>query len=277
MYNLIMVGGDKRQLYLKEFLNQMGFSVFVYGFSNEDSIFLLNDKLKAPNSIVILPLPMTRDKENVNFSLSDEVLPLSFISERMKKGDVLFGGIIKEDFKSELTNKGVNVIDFYDEDFILKNAYLTGICTVRIILENIDYDISTAAIALTGYGRTGKEIAKALNSVGANVTVIARNKEALNTALTDGFKVCELSGISNIADSFDILINTVPAVIIKEDTISKLKKTTTLIEIASPPFGIDFDEAEKCGIKVIKALSLPGKFVPKTAGELIGEKIVNYL
>ena len=33
----------------------------------------------------------------------------------------------------------------------------------------------------------------------------------------------------------------------------------------------------KNGIDVIKAFGLPGKYTPKTAGEIIGNKIINYL
>ena len=40
---------------------------------------------------------------------------------------------------------------------------------------------------------------------------------------------------------------------------------------------MDFDAARKMGIKVIWALSLPGKVAPDTAGDIIGKTIINIL
>jgi len=41
--------------------------------------------------------------------------------------------------------------------------------------------------------------------------------------------------------------------------------------------GVNLDVAQSLGFKVIHALSLPGKVAPKTAGNIIGETILNIL
>ena len=46
------------------------------------------------------------------------------------------------------------------------------------------------------------------------------------------------------------------------------------VEIASAPFGIDFQAAKEFAFDVIKANSLPGKVAPKTAGEIIGRSVL---
>ena len=55
------------------------------------------------------------------------------------------------------------------------------------------------------------------------------------------------------------------------------EKNTKIIELASAPYGLDFDLARKYGVDVIKAFGLPGKYTPKTAGEIIGKKIQQHL
>jgi len=40
---------------------------------------------------------------------------------------------------------------------------------------------------------------------------------------------------------------------------------------------VDFDAAKELGIKVIWALSLPGKVAPVTAGEIIKGTVINIL
>ena len=50
-----------------------------------------------------------------------------------------------------------------------------------------------------------------------------------------------------------------------------------IVDLASKPGGVDFEAARKMGIKVIWALSLPGKVAPDTAGDIIGKTIINIL
>jgi len=40
---------------------------------------------------------------------------------------------------------------------------------------------------------------------------------------------------------------------------------------------VDFDAASRLGVKVIWALSLPGKVAPVTSGEIIAETVLNIL
>ena len=59
------------------------------------------------------------------------------------------------------------------------------------------------------------------------------------------------------------------------DTLSSAARNALVIDLASAPGGVDFDEAGRMGIKAIHALSLPGKTSPVTAGEIIKKTIYN--
>ena len=50
-----------------------------------------------------------------------------------------------------------------------------------------------------------------------------------------------------------------------------------MIDLASKPGGVDFNLAKELGLKVIWALSLPGKTAPITSGEIIKDTIINIL
>ena len=70
MRNIVIVGGDKRQKYLKEYLSQQGLDVSSYGLFDWDDD---TDKLKgmiSENTAVILPLPATRNGKTVNMPFS---------------------------------------------------------------------------------------------------------------------------------------------------------------------------------------------------------------
>lgn len=273
MKNIIIIGGDKRMEYLAEYLNNNGFNVQKYGFDGGITKTELSEILFFCRVTIILPLPVSRDNENINMSKDYEYISFRFLEERLKSGDKIFGGMIKPEIAEIFKEENVLVTDYYDEDFILKNAYVTAECIPEVIYENTEKPIENMKIAITGYGRTAKAIAAYLKPLGAKILIAARNTESLIDASQCGYSVCALSDVKCIASGFDIIINTVPSLVIKENIIKILTCKTTLIDIASPPFGIDFYSAQKYGINAVKAQSLPGKYAPKQAGYIIGEKL----
>ena len=53
-----------------------------------------------------------------------------------------------------------------------------------------------------------------------------------------------------------------------------LNKDALILDLASAPYGTDFEAAKELGIKAMTAPGLPGKTAPKTAGKLIAESII---
>ena len=92
-----------------------------------------------------------------------------------------------------------------------------------------------------------------------------------------GLKAYPITKLSSLAHEFDIIINTIPSEIITEETARNINEKCKVIELASAPCGMDFELMRKNGVDVIKAFGLPGKYTPKTAGEIIGKKIQQYL
>ena len=275
--NIVIVGGDKRQKYLKEYLVQSGFSVDSYGLFDWDDD---TDKLKSiinENSAIVLPLPATRNGKTINMPFSKKEISVDHLLPFLGKENLVFGGIIKDDLLSRLRETDIPFVDYYDEAFIEKNAVLTAFGTLKIILEHIDFALPMGSFAITGYGRVAKETASLLTSLSCDVTVFARNPSQREDANIKGCKAYPITTLSSFAHSFDIIINTVPSEIITEETAKNINEKCKVIELASAPYGMDFEVMRKNGIDVIKAFGLPGKYTPKTAGEIIGNKIINYL
>ena len=168
-------------------------------------------------------------------------------------------------------------MDYYDNEFIEKNAVLTAFGALKILLEHIDFALPLGKYAITGYGRVARETASLLTALCCDVTVFARNTSQRDDAMIKGCKAEHLNHLPIKACDFDIVINTVPSHIIDEDTIKNMKKSCKIIELASAPYGLDFEIARNNSIDVVKAFSLPGKYTPKTAGEIIGRKIEEHL
>lgn len=277
MRNIVIVGGDKRQKYLKEYLTEQGFDVSSYGLFDWDDD---TDKLKGvlcENSLVVLPLPATRNDQTIIMPFSKREMSIDRLVSFLGRDNLVFGGIIKGELLSRLRETEIPFVDYYDNSFIEKNAVLTAFGTLKILLEHIDFALPLGKYAITGYGRVARETVSLLKALSCNVTVLARNPSQREDAIIKGCKAFDITEISSLANNFDVIINTVSQHIIFEDTLKNINKKTKIIELASAPYGLDFDLARKYGVDVIKAFGLPGKYTPKTAGEIIGKKIEEHL
>ena len=76
---------------------------------------------------------------------------------------------------------------------------------------------------------------------------------------------------------YDIIINTVPSLIINANNIEYIRKDALLIDLASNPGGIDRKLAAKRNLNFIWALALPGKVAPTTTAQFIKDTIYNIL
>ncbi len=275
--NIVIVGGDKRQKYLKEYLTKQGFDVNSYGLFDWDED---TDKLKGmigEDTVVILPLPATRNDKTIFMPFSKKEISIDRLFSFLGSKNLVFGGIIKGELLSRLREGEIPFYDYYDRTFIEKNAVLTAFGALKIILEHIDFALPLGKYAVTGFGRVAKETVAVLKSLSCDVTVFARNPSQREDAIIKGCKAEPLTSLSRLSGGYDIVINTVPSHIIHEETIMNMKNGSKIIELASAPFGLDFDVARKHGIDVVKAMGLPGKYTPKTAGEIIGKKLQSFL
>ena len=88
---------------------------------------------------------------------------------------------------------------------------------------------------------------------------------------------CTPRTYGGLAAPYDVIFNTVPAPVIGEELLSRQGPDTLLLELASAPGGIDRAAAEKRGLFLLDAPSLPGRFSPKASGELIKEAVYHML
>lgn len=270
---LLLVGGDKRRDYIEKYLNGRGYSTCVY---EKDPMLFKQEILKKP-AAVILPLPASRDKKTVNiYGKETEPLYLDELLQWLETGDRVFGGMLSDELKGKMSEKGIKAYDYYDEDIILKNAVITAECLTDVLKEN-GVDILSVKTAVTGFGRTAKAIAEMLYCMKCDFYVTARSDEAISQAKSRNFKVVKLNNFTEETSKTDVIINTVPALILDEKILYSLKSGAYIFDIASYPYGVDIELAKGYGINVVRALSLPGKYSPERAGIIIGEKVESLL
>ncbi len=259
--SILICGGDQRQKYMYKYMVEKDLRVRTFALGEND-INEIGDIKKF--DVIILPVPVTKDGVHLNCEGS---IMLSDILELFDESQIVLGGMYK----------GGHIIDYFvDESFQMQNAVPTAEGALQVAMENTDITINSSSCAVLGYGRIAKVLANMLKCLGADVTVCARNPRDIALAGVFGFKTESINHINNAGD-FDIIFNTVPKTVADIELLGKLKDSAILIELASKPYGIDMEAAERLGKRVILASGLPGKVAPKTAGKILCDVIMDIL
>lgn len=165
------------------------------------------------------------------------------------------------------------VINYFDdEEFLLKNAFLTAETATALAIVNSAGALAGSDVLILGYGRIAKGLLKYLSSFTSRITVCARSKNARAEAQCSGAEVC---GFENLTDlkRYDFVFNTIPFPVFTKNELSLLKKECVLIELASLPGGIDKHYAELSGLNYIAGGRLPARFAPQKAGILVAQAV----
>ncbi len=275
---ITVTGGDSRQIYMSGYLKEKGYDVKIFacehvkypeGVKGCDSI-----EEAVLSEVLILPLPVSKNGSMLNTPLSSKEIRLRDIAERINDRHIVFYGMGSPPFSKNVQARALYSCDYFNiESLIYKNAMLTSEGILSIVLEKLPVTVFGLKAAITGYGRIGAFTAEKLMSLGAEVTVFARDEMQQIKASLKGIRAYGISEICDFVNDFDVIINTVPAIVIERNAVSLSNPGCIFIEAASAPYGIDSDACALYGRTLIKAFSLPGKTAPKSAGIIIGETI----
>lgn len=272
--NLALLGGDKRMVYAAEYLHNNGYKTFRLGLDAEGTEIPLCECINSVDA-VILPLPFSSDNVTLRTPLSKSIIYLEDIVLCQPKN--IFGGMLSAKFRERLQAANIPYFDYYESEALtVKNAMLTAEAAISIAVAKTDFSIFGSKSLIIGYGRIGKLLAKYLKSLGSETTATSRADGTLAVIETDGLNAINTSDILSLAHNFDFVFNTVPAPIIDRKFFSTLKKNCYVADLATGA-GSDFNAATEYHINAEILPGLPGKFFPKTAGELIGQEIINHL
>ncbi len=148
---------------------------------------------------------------------------------------------------------------YKDEIYVIENAALTAEGALELLMRRSNRALAGMEVLVAGFGRIGGFLAGMLSALGAHVTVAARSETARAAARARGFDAVD---ITHIPETFDGVVNTVPAPILHGDYGGAL-----CIDVASAPGGWATDAP------VLKAPGLPGLYAPKAAADVMAEAI----
>ncbi len=280
-----IIGGDLRTIKLAKILAKEKNKVYTYGLEKaeelkqtENIIFCekLTDAVKNVQ-VVVGSIPFSSDGVNINMPFSDNKLSVREFMHNLNAKILIAGSISPEVY--ELANdEYIEIIDIMKrEELAVLNTIATAEGAIEIAIANTNKILHGSKVLVLGFGRIGKVLARKLAGLSAKVTCAARKDEDLAWIKAYGHNATNINLIGNNLGDFDIIMNTVPHMMLPKEKLEFVKNDCLLIDLASNPGGIDKKAAKEKGLQLVWALALPGKVAPTTTAEFIKDTIYNIL
>ena len=280
-----VVGGDLRTIKLAKILAKEGNMVYTYGLEKAEelkeikNIIFCEKLIEAVKmvQVVIGPIPFSSDGININMPFSDGKLSIREFMHNLN-AKILIAGTIAPDVYELANDEYIEIVDIMKrEELAVLNTIATAEGAIEIAIANTNKILHGSNVLVLGFGRIGKVLARKLAGLSTKVTCAARKEEDLAWIKAYGHKGININQIDKNLSEFDVIINTVPQMILTAEKLGYVKQECLLIDLASNPGGIDKKVAKEKGLQLIWALALPGKVAPVTTAEFIKDTVYNIL
>ena len=267
-------------------LAEDGNEVYTYGLEKaeelkeEKNIIPVQKLSKAiPNDVevVIAPIPFSSNGVNINAPFSENEISIRELMHYLN-AKILIAGSITPEIYDMANDEYIEIIDIMKrEELAVLNTISTAEGTIEIAIANTNKILHGSNVLILGFGRIGKVLARKMAGLSSKVTCAARKDEDLAWIKAYGHMATNINFLGENLSEYDIIINTVPHLVLTEERMKHVKKDCLLIDLASNPGGIDKKSAKDKNLKLIWALALPGKVAPITTAEFLKDTIYNVL
>lgn len=162
------------------------------------------------------------------------------------------------------------VVDLWaDEALTLANARLTAEGALASAMRASQRAIRDLRCMVIGWGRIGRALTELLVGVGARVTVASRSASSRNRAVERGAESAETNRLSEALPGHGLVFNTAPKLVLDAQTLRCVDRDAMLIDLASPPYGVDLRAAWALGLRAWREPGLPGRYCPQSAAQAL--------
>ena len=276
--NIAVIGGDLRIVKLVEMLEKENYVISTYGLENAKDITTKCNSIEEcikDADIVLGPLPLSSNGEYINTPFSENKIAIDDLLNNIE-GKTFIAGSIKQEVYDKINGKNITVVDIVKrEELAVLNAISTAEGAIQIAINETPRNVHGNNVLVLGFGRIGKVLSKMLDGIGAKVACEARKTTDLAWIKAYGYEPINLIELKEHLHKFDIIINTIPYIVLTKEMLQEVKEDALIIDLASNPGGVDRNAIKELGIKFNWALSLPGKVAPITSAEFMKETLLN--
>ncbi|HBD86006.1 MAG TPA: dipicolinate synthase, partial [Clostridiales bacterium] len=233
-------GGDKRQARLAAQLKSDGHTVRAFAMEGAElpaEVIHFSEITRGAVSdadCVILPLPASVKRGYLNAPMAAEDHCIGEVFGAMLPGQIACAGITNDYMRSLAELQCVQLFDYYTrEELLAINAVATAEGAIGILLQETDAALWQSRILILGWGRLGHALAPRLQAFGARVSVSARNPGDIAWISAGGFEPLDTRRLESRLGGFDILINTIPSLVLTADRLRELRPSALVIDLAS--------------------------------------------
>ncbi len=277
-----IIGGDARELYLISYLkDKHHVSVLSDNPEKFPEGVTVDNTLKHIYKKEIIYAPMTGldDKNNLKSTFVKRELNINEeFCKNIATNSVFLIGSLPAEIKLYLSKYNIKFIETAKvSELAIRNAIPTAEAAIALAIEEQDLTIFGSKVLITGMGKVGLTLLRRLINLGAETYAVSRDNANLARAEEYGAKIIRYKNLAQKIGDFDLIYNTVPAMIFDQNIISQMNNRSVIIDLASKPGGVDFDFAQEIGINAFLAPGLPGKYAPQSAGKYLADYISNLL
>lgn len=261
-----VLGGDMRFAHLACMLNESGREAVGFLQEKAGGAALALEELKK-YSCIISNWPMKRPLSSPD--VSDEA-----ILENIAPGSVLLlcGPGFPKNRRWDL--QYINLWE--DEKLLQENAWLTARAAVSSAMQRLKMEIRGLCCAVVGYGRIGRSLTEILLNMGARVTVLSGKEGKRAQARETGAMTAATEDAAQALPGQKLIFSTPPAIVLDRTALMQVDADALLIDLASPPYGVDLDAAQELGLRAFREPGLPGRWCPVSAARAIYNAVLRW-
>jgi dipicolinate synthase subunit A len=270
-----VLGGDEREVYIAERLAAMGYRVAAFGSgaNHSGTVWQAGSAEEAVReaSWIICPSPGLGAGDRVYAPHSTTPITLSaglLAASAAAAGGGLILGRATPGVAAAARQAGVPTVEMKDDrSLAVCNATAVAEALVALLIGKTRRVLPQHTFLVIGYGAAGAACTDALLALTCRVSVAARRPESLERARQRGAAPVPFPARIAAMTSSDVIVNTVPSPEAIPRAALPALSGAIVIDIASPPGGMDHQTAEAAGVNVTWARGLAGARAPLTAGD----------
>lgn len=269
-----VLGGDQREVRVARLLAQNGYDVAIFGAKPEHLNGLQNSETPRAavenSNWIICPSPGLGLNDQIYAPDSPEpiILDRSLLNASSASQGGLILGHASPRVATAADELGIQVIEMKADRAL---AVVVGTAVAEAVIEILIGATSRVfretTVLILGYGATGSAICDGLVAVGCKVLAASRNRVDAELSRRRGCLPVLFAEWPDHLSGVDVIVNTVPDMnAIPPDQFPRIEGLI-VVDISSPPGGIDHQAAEGAGVKVIWARGLAGRRAHLTVGD----------
>jgi len=272
---IAVLGGDAREAYIARQLRTRGYDVTIFGVAEDGRDAGAEPATSAESAVtgaqwIVCPSPGLGEGDVVYAPTSPAKIVLD--ASLLARSDAAAGGLVigraTAGVREAASSLAIPVFEMKDDrSLAASNARSVAEALVAILVGKTVRILPEHRILVLGYGATGAALTNALLGLSCVVRVGARRQESLDAAAAAGGDPVPFDDrVAAMAQS-DIVVNTVPSVDAVPAEAYEVLKDALVVDIASPPGGLDHGAARRAGVDVTWARGLAGGRAPHSAGD----------